>query len=146
MTTTQWIFVGAGVVVTVLGGWLSLRYVRITDAREKERALRHMHERPLLDDTQFGQHYFPAEQSEIATRIRRILARHVPIDLSRLHPDDRLVENIRMDALDSMSTVEFVLEVEKEFGISIPDSVAEDMRTSRDIVDYVAAHLPKATV
>ena len=146
MTTTQWIFAGAGAVVTVLGGWLSVRYVGITGAREKERAFRHMLGKPPLDVTQFGQHYFPAEQSEIATRIRRILAGHIPVDLSRLHPDDRLVEDIRMDALDSMSTVEFVLEVEKEFGISIPDAAVEDMRASRDIIDYVTANLQKPTV
>jgi acyl carrier protein len=146
MTTTQWFLVGAGVVITVIGGWLSFRYVRITDAREKERALQHMHGRPPLDDTDFGQRYFRAEQSDIAARVRRILAGHIPVDLSRLHPDDKLVEDIRMDALDSMSTVEFVLEVEKEFGISIPDSVAAEMRTLRDVIDYVTAHLSKVTV
>ncbi|MGH9930902.1 MAG: phosphopantetheine-binding protein, partial [Pyrinomonadaceae bacterium] len=44
------------------------------------------------------------------------------------------------------STVEFVIDVEKEFGISIPDAAAEQMRTLRDVVDYVATHLPKAMV
>jgi acyl carrier protein len=66
------------------------------------------------------------------------MSRHIPVDLSRLHPDDRIVEDIRMDALDSMSTVEFILEVEKEFGISIPDAAAEKMRTLRDAIDYVS--------
>ncbi len=123
-----------------------MRCVRIADAKEKGRALRHMRERPSLDDVDFGRHYFSTEQSGVAARIRRILAGHIPVDLSRLHPDDRLVEDIRMDVLDSMSTVEFVLDVEMEFGISIPDSVAVEMRTLRDVIDYVAAHLPKATV
>jgi acyl carrier protein len=139
MTTSQWFLVGGGAVVTIVGGWLSIRYVRISDAREKVRALTHMEGRPTLNEAEFGQYYFSAEQADIAARVRRILAVHIPVELSRLHPDDKLVEDIRMDALDSMSTVEFVLEVEKEFGISIPDSAAEGMRTSRDVINYIAS-------
>lgn len=147
MTTTAYILAIVEVVVAfVVGVWLSARHARITDAREKERALEHMHRRPALDEAQFGQHYFPAEQADIAARIRQILARHIPIDLSRLHPDDRLCADIRMDELDSMATVEFVLAVEKEFGISISDSAAKDMRTLRDVIDYVSTHLPKAII
>lgn len=43
-----------------------------------------------------------------------------------------------MDALDSMATVEFILEIEKEFGISIPDTAAETMRTLRDVAQFVS--------
>lgn len=128
------------VVALILAIWrCALRY----DAGQKERALRHMQGRQALDDIEFGHHYFPPSQAAIAARIRQILATHISVDLSRLHPDDQLVEDIRMDALDSMSTVEFVLEVEGEFGVSIPDAVAEEMRTARDVVEYVAAHSTK---
>jgi acyl carrier protein len=37
-----------------------------------------------------------------------------------------------------MATVEFVIEVEKEFGIKIPDAAAEKMLTFQSVVDYVA--------
>ena len=30
-----------------------------------------------------------------------------------MQPNDRFVEDLRMDALDSMSTVEYVIEIEK---------------------------------
>jgi acyl carrier protein len=63
------------------------------------------------------------------------------VDVSRLHPDDKIVEDIRMDALDSMSTVEFMMDIEDEFGISFPDSVAEKMFTLRHVVDYVSANV-----
>ncbi len=55
-----------------------------------------------------------------------------------MQPNDRFVEDLRMDELDSMSTVEYVIEIEKEFGIKIPDSAAEKMFTFKSVVDYVA--------
>ena len=51
-----------------------------------------------------------------------------------------------MDALDSLSTVEFIMDVEKEFDITVPNSVAKEMRTMRDVIDYVCGHLPQPIV
>ena len=117
---------------------ISVYQVRLSDASEKQHALRHMAGRQPLADTEFGREFFVGEQAAVASKLRSIMSRHIAVDLSRLHPDDRIVEDIRMDALDSMSTVEFILEVEKEFGISIPDAAAEKMRTLRDAIDYVS--------
>lgn len=68
-----------------------------------------------------------------------MLARHLAVDLSRLHPDDRLVADLRMDALDSLSTVEFVLDIEKDLKVRIPDDAAEKMFTFRQVVEFVSA-------
>jgi len=37
-----------------------------------------------------------------------------------------------------MSTVEYIIEIEKEFGIEIPNSAAEKVTTFQNVVDYVA--------
>ena len=50
-----------------------------------------------------------------------------------------------MDDFDSMSTVEFVIEIEKEFGIEIPNEVAEKLTTFQSVVDYVAEALKSKT-
>ena len=113
---------------------------------EKRRALRHMQGRKPLQDDYFGREFFPPHRAEVAARLRQTLSRHVALDLSRLHPDDKLVEDIRMDSLDSMSTVEFIADVEREFGVVIPDAEAQQMRSLRDVVEYVTTHLPKETV
>jgi acyl carrier protein len=110
---------------------------------EKQRALRHMQGRPSISDDEFGRLHFSPDRAEIAARLRHILSSHIAVDLSRQNPDDKLVEDLRMDSLDSLSTVEYVVDVEKHFGISIPDGTAERMRTLRDVVDYVAANLPE---
>jgi acyl carrier protein len=89
---------------------------RISDETERKKALSHLQNRPALNVEEFGRHFSPPDRAQIASQLREILAHHIFVDLSQLDPDDKLVEDIRMDALDSMSTVEFVLEVEKEFG------------------------------
>jgi acyl carrier protein len=122
-------------VVGVAGGICGLWFVTAT---EIERAQRHMEGREPLNDKEFGRRFFSPQQAEIAAKLRVIMARHIPIELSRLNPDDRIVEDIRMDALDSMATAEFVLEIEKEFGISIPDAAAARMRTLRDVAEFVS--------
>ncbi len=43
-----------------------------------------------------------------------------------------------MDALDSMSTVEFLVALEEHFKIEIPDSTAARMRTIRDITEVIS--------
>lgn len=46
----------------------------------------------------------------------------------------RFVEDFGADSLDS---VELVMEIEKEFGISIPDDIAENLKTVGETVDYI---------
>jgi acyl carrier protein len=111
--------------------------VKLTDQAEKQRALAHMAGRPALSETEFGKRYFTSDKAEIAAKLRIILRDHLDVDLSQMQPLDRFVEDLRMDALDSMSTVEFVIDVEQKFGIKIPDSAAEKMRTFQEVVDYV---------
>jgi acyl carrier protein len=102
--------------------------------------------RQSLTDEQFGREFFQRDRAGIAIRVREIMARHITVDLSRLHPDDRIVEDLRMDALDSMSTVEFAIDLEKEFGISISDADAARLTTLRAVIDHVAEATRNKTV
>jgi acyl carrier protein len=111
------------------------------DRKERLRALQHMEGRPKLTNAEFGHQYFAPAEAEIAAQVRAIFAKHIEVDVSQAHPDDKLVEELRMDALDSMSTVEFVLELEEDFNISIPDKAARGMRTLRDLTGFIACEL-----
>ena len=44
---------------------------------------------------------------------------------------------------DSLDVVELVMEMEKEFGITIPDEEAGKMRTVGDAVKYIESHVKK---
>lgn len=52
--------------------------------------------------------------------------------------DVTLEANIKEDlGADSLDAVELVMAAEEEFGVEIPDDVAANLKTVKDIVDYV---------
>ena len=124
---------------------LSVACVIWQDRREKQRALNHLEGRSPLSDAEFGKEFFEPSKAEVAAKVRAVFAKHIPFDVSRVRPEDLVVEELRMDALDSMSTVAFIIEVEETFGVKIPDETARTMRTLRDCVDYVVASKSKTS-
>lgn len=49
-------------------------------------------------------------------------------------------QDLRKDiGFDSLDCVEFLLKIEKEFGISIPDEEAEPVKTVKEVIDIVAS-------
>jgi len=129
---------GGAVLISAAGVLLYERHNR----RGAERLLQG---RPALDPAGFGQAYFgdSARRAQLAAEVREILAEQVPYSLAGLGSDDAFVQDLRMDALDSMSTVEFALGVEEHFGIKIPDADAERILTFRQLLDYLDGHVPK---
>jgi acyl carrier protein len=129
-----------GLVVAVVGAFAA---VWVHDRWHRRIAQRRLAGRPELTPDEFGLEYFGARNSraKVAAQVREILSHHVPYELEGLHPRDRFIEDMRMDELDSMSTVEVVVELEKHFGIEIPDSDAESLRTVGELVDYLDRRL-----
>jgi acyl carrier protein len=127
-----------GFVVLILGAlWLHARSnVRL--------AQRHMAGRGPLSSREFGQRYFSAAQAPIATRLRELLAAETVVHLDRLHPDDRPVQDLRIDELDSLTLAEFVVAIEKEFKIELADADVARIRTFRDLVELVSRQLESA--
>ena len=87
----------------------------------------------------FGRDFLPPESAHIDSKVREILARHLTVDCSRLSLEDTFVD-LEMEEQDSMATVSFVLDLEREYAINIPDYDAERMKMFRDVVRYVAAN------
>ncbi len=104
----------------------------------KARVEARFRDRPALTEKEFGHKYFPPDRAEIAARLRKILLRYVDVDLSRMQPEDRFIDDLRMDDL---ATVDYVIEVEREFGIKVDDAAAEKMTTFQHVVDYVSDSL-----
>jgi acyl carrier protein len=105
----------------------------------RRRARRRLSTRPQASAADFARNHFGESEARarLATEVYAILSHHLPYPLAGLSPDDTFIDDLRMDALDSLAAVEFVVEVEKQFGVTIPDADAQAMRTLRDLVDYL---------
>lgn len=60
------------------------------------------------------------EKQEIFDKVKAIIADHMGVDESDIKPESRFQNDLGGDSLDM---VEFFMEVEREFDISIPDEV-----------------------
>jgi len=152
----QWPFVLLGFLAILVGGgviiinslvwyWAVVIFIIafasfaiVGSKQERRRIEAHLAGRPIPGEKEFGKHFFSDDRTDIAAKLRKVLVKYVGIDISRMNPTDRLIEDLLMDDFDSMSTVEYVSEIEKEFGIEIPDSAAEKLTTFQSVVDFVA--------
>lgn len=72
--------------------------------------------------------------SEIKSKITTIVVEKLGVDPSAVTPEADFSNDLGADSLDKM---EFIMDVEKEFGISIPDEEAEKLRTVGDALTYL---------
>ena len=73
--------------------------------------------------------------SEIEARVKAIIVDKLGVDESEVTPTASFTNDLGADSLD---TVGLIMELEKEFGMSIPDDQAEKIATVQDAVDYIA--------
>lgn len=73
-------------------------------------------------------------REEIEAKVKEIVAEKAVCEISEVNEQTNLEETLGMDSLDR---VELLMEIEKEFGITIPDDDADKVITTKDCVDLV---------
>ena len=73
--------------------------------------------------------------AEIEARVKAIIVDKLGVDESEVTSTASFTNDVGADSLD---TVELIMELEKEFGMSIPDDQAEKIATVQDAVDYIS--------
>ena len=76
--------------------------------------------------------------SEIATKVTSIITDKLGVEESQVVPEASFTNDLGADSLD---TVELIMELEKEFDLSIPDEDAEKLTTVGEAINYAAAKL-----
>lgn len=76
--------------------------------------------------------------ADIAGKIKAIIVDKLGVEESEVTTNAHFINDLGADSLD---TVELIMELEKEFGISIPDDKAEGIATVNDAVTYVEANV-----
>ena len=78
---------------------------------------------------------------EVNKRVTDIISEKLAVD--EIGSDDRLIEDLCADSLD---IIEIVIEMEREFGISIhDDEVDKNFTTVGHLIDYVQDKVNKTT-
>ncbi|NUE98624.1 acyl carrier protein [Lactobacillus melliventris] len=76
-------------------------------------------------------------KEEIFNKIRDILADNFEVDKEKITDETNFTSDLDADSID---LVEFILQLEDEFGAEISDEDAEKIKTVGDAVNYVANH------
>ena len=67
-------------------------------------------------------------------KVKKLISTQLKVAESKITEDSRLVEDLGADSLD---TIELLMAFEEEFGISIPDEEAMNMKTIKGIVNLI---------
>lgn len=67
-------------------------------------------------------------------KVKEIIANQLSTKVENLKDDTNIAEELGADSLD---LVEILMSLEDEFGISIPDEAIPQIKTIKDIVDYI---------
>ena len=73
--------------------------------------------------------------SEVAEKVKKIIAEHLGIDdMSKITDDAKFIDDLGADSLD---TVELVMAFEEAFDVEIPDDKAEKILTVGDAISHL---------
>ena len=73
--------------------------------------------------------------SEVADKVKKIIAEHLGIDdMSKITDDAKFIDDLGADRLD---TVELVMAFEEAFDVEIPDEKAETILTVGDAISHL---------
>ena len=76
--------------------------------------------------------------SDIAERVKKIIAEHLGIDdMEKITEDAKFIDDLGADSLD---TVELVMAFEEAFDVEIPDEKAETILTVGDAISHLESN------
>lgn len=76
-------------------------------------------------------------EEEIFNKIKDMIADNFDVDKDKITENTNFMDDLDADSID---LVEFILQLEDEFGAEIPDDEAEKIKTIGDAVSYIEAH------
>ena len=75
--------------------------------------------------------------SEIKEKVVEIISDKLGVDAAEVKDEASFTNDLGADSLD---TVELIMELEKQFDVTIPDTDAEKIQTVGDAVAYIENH------
>lgn len=76
-------------------------------------------------------------EEEIFNKIKDMIADNFDVDKDKITENTNFMDDLDADSID---LVEFILQLEDEFGAEIPDDEAEKIKTIGDAASYIKSH------
>ncbi len=76
--------------------------------------------------------------ASVEDRVKSIIVKQLNVDDAEVTLSTSFVDDLGADSLDQ---IELVMAFEEEFKINIPDEEAENIKTVKNAVEYVEAHV-----
>lgn len=76
--------------------------------------------------------------ANVFERVRGIIVDKLGVEAKEVTPEASFANDLGADSLD---TVELIMELEKEFNITIPDQDAQKISTVGDVIKYLEARI-----
>lgn len=70
-------------------------------------------------------------------KVKEIIANQLSVKVEDIKEDTNIAEELGADSLD---LVEILMSLEDEFGVSIPDEAIPEIKTIKEIVDFIESH------
>jgi acyl carrier protein len=77
-------------------------------------------------------------ERNIEEEVKRIIKEQLDANDEDIKPEASFIDDL---GADSLGLVELVLAFEENFSLDIPDEETEKIKTVKDAVDYIKAHL-----
>jgi len=74
---------------------------------------------------------------EIFEKVKEIIVNELKVEAAKVTLEANLHEDLGADSIDA---VEVIMSLEDEFGISIDDDAAQNIKTVQDLVNYIESN------
>ena len=74
------------------------------------------------------------ENKNLTDKVKEIIAQQLSVKVEAIQNTTNIAEELGADSLD---LVEILMSLEDEFGISIPDEMIPQIKTIKDIVEFI---------
>ena len=78
------------------------------------------------------------ETEEIFEKVKTVIVEQLGIDESSVRMESSFLDDLGADSLD---IVEFIMALEEEFGLEIPDEDVEKIVNVKDVVEYISENI-----
>ena len=70
-------------------------------------------------------------------KVKEIIKEQLGVEADQIKLESNFIDDLGADSLD---TVELIMAFEEEFGVDIPDTDVEKIKTVKDVIDYIEAN------